>query len=99
MKSDVLLLVLMLLMQWTLGLLTIGAIGYRTERSFMLPLGLLLGMFLHSVAMFGAQLINIPLSLQTLLVSGGVALCLPLLRWKSIQSTLSGLTISGSKAA
>ncbi|MEN9282321.1 MAG: hypothetical protein RL594_1256 [Bacteroidota bacterium] len=94
MKSDVLLLVLMLLMQWTLGLLTIGAIGYRTERSFMLPLGLLLGMFLHSVAMFGAQLINIPLSLQTLLVSGGVALCLPLLRWKSIQSTLSGLTIS-----
>jgi hypothetical protein len=84
-------LVLMLMMQWGIGLGTIGAIGYRVERSTLLPLSLLLGMFLHTVAMFLAQLAGVPLSMQTMLVSGTIVLVLPVVRWKTLRNTLEGL--------
>lgn len=91
MRSEVLMLVLMLMMQWGIGLGTIGAIGYRVERSTLLPLSLLLGMFLHTVAMFLAQLAGVPLSMQTMLVSGTIVLVLPVVRWKTLRNTLEGL--------
>jgi hypothetical protein len=90
-RSEVLMLVLMLMMQWGIGLGTIGAIGYRVERSTLLPLSLLLGMFLHTVAMFLAQLAGVPLSMQTMLVSGTIVLVLPVVRWKTLRNTLEGL--------
>ena len=91
MRSEALMLVLMLLMQWGIGLGTIGAIGYRVERSTLLPLSLLIGMFLHTFAMFVAQLAGVPLSLQTMMVCGTIALMLPTLRWKTIRVSLEGL--------
>ncbi|MFM8770442.1 MAG: hypothetical protein ACKOE4_00250 [Candidatus Kapaibacterium sp.] len=91
MKSDALLLVVMLLMQWIIGLGVVGAIGYRLERQTLLPLSLLMGMFLHSLSLFGAQLIGIPLSLQTMLVAGTVMMLLPLARYSTMRSTLIGL--------
>ncbi|MBU3679046.1 MAG: hypothetical protein FGM32_05505 [Candidatus Kapabacteria bacterium] len=91
MKSDALLLVVTLLMQWVIGLGAVGAIGYRLERKTLLPLSLLLGMFLHSLSLFGAQLAGIPLSLQTMLVSGTVTMLLPLVRFSTVRATLAGL--------
>ncbi|MBU3698618.1 MAG: hypothetical protein FGM33_01220 [Candidatus Kapabacteria bacterium] len=91
MRGDVLMLALVLLMQWSIGITTVGAIGYRLERSTLLPLGLLLGMFLHSMAMFVAQLFGIPLSEQTMMVSGGVTMLLPLVRIRAMRESLAGL--------
>ncbi|MEY3385738.1 MAG: hypothetical protein RIR53_549 [Bacteroidota bacterium] len=84
-------LIMMLLMQWSIGIGVVGAIGYRLERSTLLPLGMLLGMFLHTMAMFVAQLLGIPLSEQTMIVTGGVAVLLPLLRYRTIRECLGGL--------
>lgn len=91
MKSEVLLLVVLILMQWGIGLGTIGAAGYRVERSTLLPLSLLTGMFLHTFAMFVAQLFGVPLSMQTMLVCGTIALVLPVIRWNTLRTTLEGL--------
>ena len=91
MKSDALLLAVMLLMQWITGLGAVGATGYRLERQTLLPLSLLLGMFLHSLSLFAAQLVGIPLSLQTMLVAGTVTMLLPLARYSTVRRTLAGL--------
>ncbi len=91
MKGEVPMLALLLLLQWGIGLGAVGAIGYRLERSTLLPVGLLLGMFLHSLSMVIAQLFGIPLSLQTMLVSGVLTLLVPLVRLSTMRSTLEGL--------
>lgn len=91
MKSDALLLMVILLMQWIIGLGVVGAIGHRLERQTLLPLSLLIGMFLHSLSLFCAQLIGIPLSLQTMLTAGTVTMLLPLARFSTVLSTLAGL--------
>ncbi|MFN4908210.1 MAG: hypothetical protein ACK475_06740 [Bacteroidota bacterium] len=91
MKSEVPLLVLTLFMQWLVGLFAVGATGYRMQRSALLPMSLLLGMFLHSLSMFIAHLAGVPLSLQTMLVSGIAAMIVPLLRWNAIRQSLAGL--------
>lgn len=91
MKGEVPLLVLTVLMQWVIGLGVVGATGYRTQRSTLLPMALLLGMFVHSLALFTAQLVGVPISLQTMLVSGVMAMLLPALRWKTVRATLDGL--------
>jgi hypothetical protein len=90
-KSDALLLAVMLLMQWIIGLGAVGATGYRLERQTLLPLSLLLGMFLHSLSLFAAQLVGVPLSLQTMLVAGTVTMLLPLARYSTVRRTLAGL--------
>lgn len=91
MRGEALMLVLLLLMQWGIGLGTIGAVGYRVERSTLLPLGLLIGMFLHTFAMFVAQLAGVPLSMQTMMICGAITLVLPAVRWKTLRSALEGL--------
>lgn len=91
MKSEVPLLVLTLLMQWLTGLFAVGATGYRAQRSVLLPMSLLLGMFLHSLSMFIAQMAGVPLSLQTMMVSGIAAMLVPLLRWNVVRGSLAGL--------
>jgi hypothetical protein len=91
MKVEVPLLVLTVLMQWAIGLGLVGATGYRTQRSTLLPMALLLGMFVHSLALFVAQLFGVPISLQTMLVSGVISMLLPALRWKTVRVSLDGL--------
>ncbi len=91
MKGEVPLLVLTVLMQWAIGLGLVSATGYRTQRSTLLPMALLLGMFVHSLALFVAQLFGVPISLQTMLVSGVISMLLPALRWKTVRVSLDGL--------
>lgn len=91
MKSEVPLLILTILMQWAIGLGAVGAIGARIERTTLLPLSLLLGMFLHSLALFTVHLTGVPLSLQTMITAGLCAMILPLVRWTTVRTSLEGL--------
>ncbi|MBK7034268.1 MAG: hypothetical protein IPH49_13620 [Ignavibacteria bacterium] len=82
---------MMIGLQWIAGLATLGALRVAMPRSMSIPLALLVGMFLHTVAFFGCELLNIPLSTGTLLISGAVVALLPHVWWKNVSAFYSGL--------
>lgn len=83
--------VMMIGLQWIAGLATLGALRVVMPRSMSVPLALLVGMFLHTLAFFGCELLNVPLSTGTLLVSGAVVAALPHMWWKNVSAFYGGL--------
>ncbi|NQW30767.1 MAG: hypothetical protein HQ472_09685 [Ignavibacteria bacterium] len=77
MTSQVFPLVLTLLLQLISGIGLLAATKTRVAKSAVIPLSLLLGMFVHTAAMFALQLASIPLTLMSVLAAGlfGALLC------------------------
>ncbi len=63
-------LLISLLTQLISGLGLLAATNTRMVKSAVIPLAILLGMFAHTVAMFALQLVNVPLTLTSTLLSG-----------------------------
>ncbi len=79
-------LIMMIGLQWIAGFATMGALRIEMPRSQSVPLALLAGMFLHTFAFFGCELLNIPLSMGTLLISGTLVAVLPHVWWKNVSA-------------
>lgn len=63
-------LMLVLLLQLLTGMGVIACTNTRLPKSMVIPLGLLVGMFVHSMAFFGVDLIHWGLSFPTMIASG-----------------------------
>lgn len=72
MTDQVFPLLISLLTQLISGLGLLAVTNTRMVKSAVIPLAILLGMFAHTIAMFTLQLVNVPLTLTSTLLSGAV---------------------------
>jgi len=60
---------IVVVLEFTLGLAMLARLGVRTSRPMTLTLSVISGMFLHSLILFLTQLVHIPLSLSSVVLS------------------------------
>lgn len=84
--------VAVLLLQWISGLGIIGLLGSSMSRAVAMPIGLLLGMFVHSLLFFACDLVGIPLSLGSTIVTAVLCALIPLIRFSKVSAYLVSLT-------
>ena len=77
---------LMLGIQFVAGFATLGALRIDMQRSMAVPVSLLVGTFLHSLAFFGCELLHIPLSTQSMLLSAVLVAVIPHIWWKNVTT-------------
>ncbi|MBC8125169.1 MAG: hypothetical protein H7X70_05500 [Candidatus Kapabacteria bacterium] len=77
---------LMLGLQLVAGYATLGAMRLEMHRSMSIPVSILVGTFLHSLVFFGCELLHIPLSTQSMLISAFLVAIIPHLWWKNVTT-------------
>lgn len=82
--KTVLLSVIVLLLEWVAGFGVLASLRARLPRMQMLPAALLAGMFLHTVSLFGADVIGVPLTVGSMVSTIVVVAVLGHVAWTRV---------------